>query len=324
MGSMMVRSWILAGAAAAALVLATAGQASQLIDRNATDVVIAVDAKGEALLTYRVAGVVKHVLAWGAINALGPSIDAPQEHFRIDYAGGWGKYRTLYWKTFADVCRPYTGPSLAYFVTGCTAPDGSYWAVQGFPQPLPDLGFTPWTSPQLGVWLELSHWSGELPRLEVWQGWIYGNRYDEIFGRLTYQGQPVYGFGTTRHGAPTDSFGRLIYLDTFDAPRYGPGWRRENSFVSHKPSGAFCYGFYSFNPTHGGYQYPPGRTAERGPGVGGEYRITAEGPGVTPDVSWEGPALGGYTPGATDSRLEADELSILHALGDRSCLIGHD
>ncbi len=319
----MLRSWLALAAVATALLVPAVGQASQLIDRNATDVQIGVDRKGEALLTYRVGGVLKHVLAWGAINALGPSADAKQVHFKLDYAGGWGKYHTEYWKTFVNSCTPYSGPALPYFVAGCTAPDGSFWAVQGFPQPLPDLGFTPWTSAQQEIWLELSHWSGALPKLEVWQGWIYNNRYDEIFGRLTYQGQPVYGFGTTHHGAPTDGFGRLIYLDTYDAPAYGTGWRRENSFVAHNPTGAFCYGFYPFNPTVGGYQYPPDETAIRGPGVGSRYRITAQGPGVTPDITWEGAALGSYTPGDADRQLEANQLSILHALADKSCLSGH-
>ena len=31
--------------------------------------------------------------------------------FHYDYAGGWGKYHSSkYWKTFKDVCQPYTGP----------------------------------------------------------------------------------------------------------------------------------------------------------------------------------------------------------------------
>ena len=60
---------------------------------------------------------------------------------------------------------------------------------------------------------------------------------------------------------------RLIYLDTFNSV-YGQGWRRDNSFVSHNPTGAFCSGFYPFDSTNGGYVYPPGPTAFRGPGVG--------------------------------------------------------
>jgi len=55
--------------------LVTAGEASaaQLIDRNASDVKIAVNTKGEMLLTYRTDGAVKHVLVWGAVNALPPA-----------------------------------------------------------------------------------------------------------------------------------------------------------------------------------------------------------------------------------------------------------
>ena len=306
------------------LVLPGTGNASQLIDRNAVGVQIGVNLEGEALLTYRAQGQLKHVLAWGAINARSPQAGVPQVRFRLDYAGGVGKYGRDYWKTFADACRPYSGPSIPYFVAGCTAPDGSYWAAQGFPQPLPDLGFTPWTDAQRGVWLELSHWSGPLPKLEIWQGWIYNNRYDEIFGRLTYRDRPVYGFGTTPYGSPTNGYGRLVYLDTFDALNYGSGWRRENSFVPHNPTGVFCYGFYPFNPTVGGYQYPTNQTAARGPGVGSRYRITARGPGVTPDISWEGPALGAYGTDPTHRQIEADQIPILRALADKSCLIGHN
>jgi hypothetical protein len=327
-GGPVSRTAIVAAAAACTLItlaLPTGASASQLIDRNASSVQIAVNAKGEALLTYHAAGVLKHILVWGAINALPPSRGARQVRFQIDYAGGWGKYRTVYWKTFPGACRPYTGPPLPYFVTGCTAPDGSYWAVQNFRQPLPDLGYTPWTQAQTAVWLELSHWSGALPKLEIWQDWVYGNRWNDLFGRFTYNGQPVYGFGTTNYGAPTDGYGRLVYLDTFNAPAYGPGWRRENSFVSHNPTGVFCYGFYPFDPTKGGYQFPAGQTSTRGPGTGARYRITAEGPGVTPDVSWEADAFTRFTAGnGTDKALQAQMTALLRSFGDKLCMLGHN
>ena len=58
---------------ALAAALASTASASQLIDRNATGVKLAVNAKGEALLTYRSAGKTKHVLAWGALNAIAPT-----------------------------------------------------------------------------------------------------------------------------------------------------------------------------------------------------------------------------------------------------------
>ena len=311
---------LVAGVAAAVVVAAPAG-ASQLIDRNATHVQVAVNARGEALLTYSSGGRVKHVLAWGAINALPPAAGASQVKFKVDYAGGWGKYRTVYWRTFNDACKPYSGPTLAWFVAGCTAPDGSYWAVQSFPQPLPDLGFAPWTGSQRAVWLELSHWKGPLAQFTVAQDWIYDGRYNELFGKLTYNGQPVHGFGTTRYGAPTDSFGRLIYLDTLDS-QYGQGWRRENSFVPHKPTGAFCYGFFPFDPTKGGYVYPNGQTAMRGPGIGTQYRLTAEGPGVTPDVSWQGTALAPFDKSnAANVTYEQDMTRLLLGMlgTDRSC-----
>lgn len=114
------------------LALATAGtaNAAQLIDRNASNVHIATNAKGEALLSYTKGGVAKHILVWGAINALPPSAGGHQVKFKLDYAGGWGKYHRDYWKTFRSACTKYDGPALAWSVTACKAPDGSYWALQ--------------------------------------------------------------------------------------------------------------------------------------------------------------------------------------------------
>ena len=234
----------------AGLALAGGASASQLIDRNASGVQISVNPKGEMLLTYHKAGAVKHVLVWGAVNALPPAEGTRQVKFRLDYAGGWGKYRTLYWKTFRGSCGTYDGPALPDVVAACKAPDGSYWAAQSWPQPLPDLGFTPWNDARRADWLEVSHWTGPVAQIETGMAWVYNGRFQDLFGRYTYRGQPVYGFGTTRYGAPTDGFGALIYLDTYNSV-YGPGWRRENSFVSHNPTGAFCYGFYPLRPDQG-------------------------------------------------------------------------
>jgi hypothetical protein len=253
-----------------------------------------VNSAGQALLTYVASGRVRHVLAWGAANALAPSTKRPQVRFRLDYSGGWGTYRRLVWQGFLNTCGPYRGPSLPWLVAACRASDGSSWAVQAFPQPLPDLGFTPWTQAQRKTWLELSHWRGSLPQLQVWDRWVYNDRYQQLFGRLTYQGQPAFGYTSTRYGAPTDRYGILLYLDTYNSV-YGPGWRRENSFLTHRTTGGFCYGFYPFDPMHGGYQIPPGYTGgQRGPGLGSRYRITAQGPGVTPDVEWQGAGFHPY------------------------------
>lgn len=271
-----------------ALPFAGGANASQLVDRNAQGIRLAVNARGEALLTYRAHGRMKHVLAWGAVNARHPTSGRPQVRFRIDYSG-----RGRYWLSFTGQCRRYDGPRLAFLVRACAAPDGSYWALQVWQTPLPDLGMAPWLPIQRAWELHLSHWSGPLAQLEAWTDWVYGARYHHLFGRLTYDGQPVHGFTATRVGNPTDGYGRLIYLDTFNS-RYGKGWKRENSFLAHNPTGLFCYSFLQRDPTKG-YPHPHGfPSTPRGPGNGEQYRLTVSGPGVTPDVSITIPGLHDY------------------------------
>ena len=268
---------------AIAALAAAPAHASQLLDRGATNVRLAVDGKGEALVTYRAGGRGRRVLVWGAIDARAPSASVPQVKFRLDYSGGWRTHHTL---SFSGGCPRYDGPSLPYLLTACKAPDGSYWALQTWHVPWPDLGFAAWSPELAQPWLQISHWRGPVAELEVWADWVYQQRWHQLFGRLTYRGRPVYGFRSTRYGAPTDGYGRLVFLDTLDAPAYGSGWRRENSFVTHNPTGIWCYGFYPVDPRAGGYAHPPGyQGGTRGPGVGRRYRVSVIGPGVTPDVS---------------------------------------
>jgi hypothetical protein len=286
---------VLACAVAGSLGLVGSAGASQLIARNASHIKLGVNAKGTALVTYSVRGKVTHLLAWGAVNARTRPANRRirQVQLKLDYSGGW-KHHRLVWKHFKNRCRPYDGPELPWLVTACKAPNGSYWALQSWQTALPNLGMAPWLSPQKTWWLHLSHWTGPPAQLEVYTDWIYGHRFQEIFGQYTYNGVGIRGFGTTRFGAPTDGYGRLLFLDTYNSS-YGPGWLRENSFVSHGPPGMFCYGFYRRNPWVGGYAHPrsiPKR--KRGPGTGEQYRITANGPGVTPDVMWQGPGLHPY------------------------------
>jgi hypothetical protein len=206
-------------------------------------------------------------------------------------------------------------------VRACKAPDGSYWALQKWQVQLPDLGFTPWTA-GLRQWeLHLSHWSTDLAKLEVWQDWIYHGRFHHLFGRYTYLGKPVYGFGTTHFGAPTDGYGRLLYLDTHNSA-YGSGWKRENSFVAHNPTGVFCYGFFKHNAGAGGYAHPPGFTGMRPQGHGDMYRMTAAGPGVTPDVMWSDTGLHDFSASnSADVAFEAAMNSQLDSIlnGDKLC-----
>jgi len=290
--------WIVLVALLAVAAPASA-HASQLIDRNATHVRLQVSRAGKALLTYRVNGRTRHVLAWNGTNAVAPDAGRPQVAFRLDYSGGWGTYRKQVWKGFVNACGPYAGPPLAWFLAGCTASDGSHWALQRWQRELPNYGTSP--TAQQAVWeLRLSHWTGPLPQLTIHLDWAY-RRYDHLFGSLTYLGAPVYGFRSTAEGAPLDRFGRNIYVDTFDSV-YGAGWRRENSFLSHGGTGTFCYGFYA----HG----------SRPVGKGTRYRATAIGPGVTPDVMWQSAALGDYNP--TLDRQLADVLRAT-LVGDPLC-----
>ena len=309
----------LAAASAVAAALAGPADASRMIARNASQVQLAVSRDGTALVNFRAGGRAHHLLAWGAVNARHSGDPRPQVRFKFDYSGGWGRYRRTVWPTFKNRCRRYDGPRLPWLIKGCKAPDGSYWALQSWQVPLPDLGFTPWLRAQR-VWeLHLSHWSGPVAKVEAYANWVLGAQYHHLFGRVSYRGKPFYGFGTTRYGAPTDGYGRLIYLDTFNSA-YGRGWRRENSFVPHMRSGIFCYGFYRRDPSRGYPGYP--RTGLRPRGHGQRYRITVNGPGVTPDVGWMGKGLPAFDPrNPTHVSLEQQMNGLLDRLsvGDRIC-----
>lgn len=266
--------------AAAAFVVVGSATASQLIDRKATNVRLSVSARGIATLSYTARGVRKHVIGWGARDALAPTQSRAQVEFHLDYSGGWGAFGRPVWQD-RNVCRPYRGPTLAWLVAACTAPDGSFWAAQSW-QRLTPVGASGGI-PEL----HLSHWTGNPASLAVHVDARQGA--DVLFGQFTYRGSPVYGFRSTRRGAPLDSFGRNIYLDTYDSA-YGSGWHRENGFLAHNPTGIFCYAL------------------GRAHGKGTLYRATALGPGVTPIVSWVGRAQADATLGLTGLLADAGRL----------------
>jgi hypothetical protein len=134
----------------------------------------------------------------------------------------------------------------------------------------------------------------------VHQDWAWGGRYEHLYGVSTYRGRPLHGFRTSRTGAPLDRFGTLLYVDTLHSA-YGRGWRRENSFVTHRPTGIWCY---SLNP-HG--RHPAGN--------GRRYRITMQSPGALPDIRWQGRSLGAYDR-ARDRRANAQQRA---RFSDRLC-----
>lgn len=250
--------------ALAALALAGDAAASELIGRDGGRSSLQVNGAGQAHVSWSEAGSTRHVVAGNAINARPPHPGIAQVSFKLRYGAT---------SIPGATCGRYDGPPLAWVVAACRAPDGSYWALQRWQRLKPNYGGTG------GEWeLRLSHWSGPPPVLEIWTDWAY-RRYDHLYGRYTYQGRPVHGFRVTPQGSPLDGYGRNLYVDTLGS-RYGPGWRRENSFLAQRPNGAFCYGFYP----HAGSST----------GKGTRYRATVIGPGVAPDVMWEGAAPGAF------------------------------
>jgi hypothetical protein len=276
-----VRLGIVLIALVAALAAVPLAQASFIVDRNTSGVTLRI-AGGAAIVNYRTRGLTRNVTLSGAVNARPPSA-ASQVAFDVRY--GYGAKR-------GGACLPYDGPALPFVVAACKAPDGSYWALQSWQRLMPNYGGT-----SAAAELSASHWTGELPKLEVWLDWKYA-KWQHLFGRLTYAGKGVFGFKSTSGGNPLDSHGRNLYLDTLDSS-YGSGWRRENSFLAHNPTGVFCYGFF---PHRGS------------PGTGAQYRLSVQGPGVTPIVSWNASALDGY-----DSAQQAEMTSLVRSFGDRQC-----
>jgi hypothetical protein len=309
----MRRLALLLALCAAAAVAAASANASEIVARNASGVSLKVDSKGYALVSYRAAGGAKRALFWGATGAIPPTRGAKQVAFKRDFSGGWGRFRTKYWETMKDTCRRYDGPPLAWAVKACKAADGSYWALQSWQRMLPNLGLDPWKQEQ-SVWeLHLSHWTGMLPELQINLDWSYSGRFHHLFGTYTYDGGGVFGFKSTSSGVPLDTFGRNVFLDTFDSA-YGAGWKRENSFLAHGPGGSFCYGFYPHPPYPG---YPRG---DRPMGHGTKYRITAIGPGVAPDVMWSGNGLPNFDKASAELvQIESDMNAAQLALGDPKC-----
>jgi hypothetical protein len=286
-------------------VAAAPASAAKVIDRGTKWQSIKVDRHHVAEVTYFAHGHTMHVLLWGAVNALPPNPAHPrsQVKFNVNYSGGYGtSFGAGYWKRVArhNVCRPYTGEALWHMVAACTMHDGSHWALQTWQGMLPDNGWPATSSRESAPELFVSHWSGPLPQLWFKADWAYAGTpngpYDNIYGRLSYRGHPVYGFASTGRGAPTDSYGRLISLDTRNPPwhsgyRQTGGWYRQNAFLAHHPGGDFCAGVFG---AIAGVRTRPV------PGRGDAYRVIANGPGVTPVVEWTGAPPGYYQPGLSD------------------------
>jgi hypothetical protein len=293
-------------AASACLGLVPGAWASYIVDRNVRHPTLKVNQRGYALVQYtRANGRRRNALFWGAVNGVANNtLGRSQVKFEYDYTGGWiAFHKARYWKRFRDACQAYDGPPLPLFVAGCKAPDGSYWALEEWVRLAPMRGIPPFKPIQRAVELHLSHWTGALPVLQVWPHWTYGGRWQGLFGRVTYNGAPVFG-------SQKSSFGQYVYIDTFNSV-YGPGWKHDAGKALHRRNGGFCY---SFVPQRPPADYPNHRL--RPPGLGARHRVTVIGPGVTPIVRWEGTRLGAYN-SLQDAQLDRVFDQVLR--GDRIC-----
>ena len=172
-------------------------------------------------------------------------------------------------------------------------------------------GVDPFRPGQAAFELHISHWTGELPTLEVSQNFTYGGRWQGLFGRVVYTGSPVFGFRTPS-STRRDPHARFFYVDTFNSV-FGGGWRHDAGKVAHSRNGAFCY---SFVPQ----LTPPGYPTRevRPPGNGERHRVSVMGPGVTPVLQWEGAALGRY--GAAQDAVFNESFDRIVGPGDRVCI----
>ena len=96
-----------------------------------------------------------------------------------------------------------------------------------------------------------------------------------LFGSLTFAGVGVYGPGN-KYGAPTNSYGRNVYIDTLDSD-YGKGWHRIMGVLTQPQNGTYCYEFSKKGGSDG----------KTGISKSNTYRLTAVGPGLTPVVRAE-------------------------------------
>ena len=216
--SQLQRGMVLVSVLFTSAVVASPAVASAIIGRNVTRATLTVDQRGRAHVSYYAGGRRRTLVAWGAVNARPPSRTVPQVRFRIHFGeGGRG------------VCLPYDGPPLAWLVKACTAPDGSYWALQRWQRLLPNLGVAPWRPEQAEFELHVSHWTGDIAKLDVYADWVMSFRYHELFGRLTYQGKAVYGFKSTSAGAPPAQ-ARWVVGGPITVRGYDPGVEAGNAY----------------------------------------------------------------------------------------------
>ena len=171
-----------------AVAVPATASASEIIDRNANDVSLKVAQNGQALVSYTRPRQALERARVGRDQRVAP--DARPQAGRVQDRL-LRRLRHVQARRLEDVqerMRRVRRPQLQWFVAGCKAADGSYWALQSWQRMLPNYGLK--ATPKQSVWeLRLSHFRGALPVLTVNLNWAY-RKYHHIFGSFTYLGKP--------------------------------------------------------------------------------------------------------------------------------------
>jgi hypothetical protein len=178
-----------------------AAHASVEVAAGALGATLAVDAAGDAVVSWTDGGDGRHTLLVARDGSL-------------RYGGVMAG---------ADVSRSTGAVRLPWQVAVRETPDGSFYALQAW-QRLDDGPME----------LRFSRWRGEPTTLSlhvVCCKWGSVN----LEGSASFHGRPIYGYRSTPQGSPLDPYGRNVYLDTLQSGR----WQRMMGILTHRPTGFF-------------------------------------------------------------------------------------
>ena len=213
------------------------------------------------------------LVAWGAMNARPPNRTQPQVAFKLQYGG-----------IFGPTCAaPYKGPPLAWLVAACTTPDGAHWALQAWQRMLPNYGVAPTPKQRPGS---------------------FGSRTGRERCPCSRSGPTgrTAASTTSTAGSPTRAEASSGSARLASASRSTPTGATSSSTRSNRVRPRL----------EEREQLPDALAAEvllrvlsaraHPVGNGRKYRATVIGPGVTPDVTWQGLAPTPTTRRATRRR----------------------
>ena len=207
----------------------------------------------------------------------------PQVRFRWDYAGGWGKYRNV--QVLERLQEPLRG------VRRAGAPDARR-GVQGAERQLLDgsgmaarsrsSASTPWLPDQTNWELHLSHFSGELPKLEAFAELDVRRRAGRGSSGATLPRQADLRLRLERQGRPRRTSTAATSTSTRSTRHTGRAGSvsRETHAQRHRRRSATASSRSARSPGYPSQEMRPAAPGER-------YRVTVGGPGVMPVMQVE-------------------------------------